>query len=159
MDSGGLLASETKAAPRWLDTPAAGLCFMMGAMAVFPFMDALSKTLSGTYPPEQITWARNLVHVALILPLVLYRDGGGAVVRSFSGWQLVRGLAFVLMTALYIAGLRWMPLADGMAIVFVFPVIVTALSGVFLGEQVGIRRWVGSGDRLHRRLPDHPPGL
>ena len=34
-----------------------------------------------------------------------------------------------------------MPLADGMAIVFLFPLIVTGLSGAFLGEQVGIRRW------------------
>lgn len=126
---------------RWLDSPAAGLCFMMGAMVTFPFMDALSKSLSGAYPPEQITWARNLVHVAVLLPLVFYRDGGGQIVRGFSGWQMVRGLAFLLMTALYIAGLRWMPLADGMAIVFMFPVIVTALSGVFLGERVGIRRW------------------
>ncbi len=108
---------------------------------VFPFMDALSKTLSGAYPPEQITWARNIVHAGLILPLVLFREGGGAILRGMRAWQLVRGLAFVLMTALYIAGLRWMPLADGMAIVFFFPLIVTALSGVFLGEKVGIRRW------------------
>ena len=126
---------------RWLDSPAAGLCFMMGAMATFPFMDALSKLLAADYPPEQITWARNLVNVAVILPLVLMREGLPSLSRSFGRWQIVRGLSFVLMSMLYIAGLRWMPLADGMAIVFMFPVIVTALSGVFLGEAVGIRRW------------------
>ena len=114
---------------------------MMGAMVTFPFMDALSKSLSGAYPPEQITWARNLVHVAVLLPLVLYRDSGRGIIKGFTPLQMVRGLAFLLMTALYIAGLRWMPLADGMAIIFFFPLIVTALSGVFLGEQVGIRRW------------------
>ncbi|MEM7426726.1 MAG: DMT family transporter [Pseudomonadota bacterium] len=114
---------------------------MMGAMVLFPFMDAFSKSLSGTYPPELITWARNLVHVAIVLPLVLMRESTGAIVRAIGAWQLVRGVAFLLMTAFYIAGLRWMPLADAMAIVFFFPLIVTALSGVFLGEKVGLRRW------------------
>ena len=126
---------------RRLDSPAAGLAAMMCAMAVFPFMDALSKTLSDTYAPEQITWARNLVHAALILPLVLVRIGWREVVGGLSGLQVARGLAFVLMTSSYIAGLRWMPLADGMAIVFLFPLIVTGLSGIFLGETVGVRRW------------------
>lgn len=114
---------------------------MMCTIAIFPFMDALSKTLSGSYAPEQITWAHSVVHVGLILPFVVRCYGFGAVRANINRLQFARGLSFAFMTMCYIADLRWMPLADGMAIVFLFPLIVTAMSGMLLGEQVGIWRW------------------
>ena len=36
-----------------------------------------------------------------------------------------------------------MPLATATAIMFLSPVMITALSVPFLGEHVGVRRWVG----------------
>ncbi|MEX0760514.1 MAG: DMT family transporter, partial [Tistlia sp.] len=44
-------------------------------------------------------------------------------------------------TVLVFAAIRTMPLADALALVFVYPFVVTALSPLLLGESVGIRRW------------------
>ena len=43
------------------------------------------------------------------------------------------------VTAMYVA-LRYLPLADALAIAFVYPFIMLVMGWMFLGEQVGIRR-------------------
>ena len=45
---------------------------------------------------------------------------------------------------LFTIGLRFLPLADATATVFVSPIFITALSIVFLGEVVGWRRWTAA---------------
>lgn len=110
---------------------------MLSAMVLLPISDALSKLVAADYPAEQITWIRNLVHVALILPLALRRGARLPLGRL----HIARAAAFVLMTVLWIAGLRWMPLADAQAVLFTFPLMVTAWSAVTGAEAVGIVRW------------------
>jgi drug/metabolite transporter (DMT)-like permease len=51
-------------------------------------------------------------------------------------------VGFVLVSNVtYFMGLAVLPLADAVAISFVSPLIITALSVPFLGERVGPRRW------------------
>jgi drug/metabolite transporter (DMT)-like permease len=120
----------------------AGILLMLLAMTLLPLVDALSKWLTGSLHAEQITWVRNLVHALVVLPLVLLRHGLRGVLRHLDMAQGVRGLAFVLMTALYIHSLKHLALADALGIVFLFPFLVTALSPLVLGEQVTAPRWV-----------------
>ena len=110
---------------------------MLTAMVLLPIGDALSKLVVATYPAEQITWIRNLVHVLLVLPLAL--RGGGRM--PLGGLHLLRGLVFMLMTVLYIAALYWMPLADAQSVIFTFPLMVMVGSVLFLGDKVGAVRW------------------
>ena len=44
----------------------------------------------------------------------------------------------------FISGLRFLPIAEASATGFVSPLFVTALSIVFLGESVGVRRWLAT---------------
>jgi len=53
----------------------------------------------------------------------------------------VRGGFTLAATILFFAAIAKMPIADALALLFVSPMIVTALSPIVLGEQVGIRRW------------------
>lgn len=55
--------------------------------------------------------------------------------------QLVRGGFLLGATGLFFAAIAVMPLADALALVFVAPLVVTALSPAILGERVGPRRW------------------
>ena len=113
------------------------LAAMLTAMVLLPVGDALSKLLVEVYPAEQITWVRNLVHAGLILPLALR---GGARI-PLSPAHLWRAIVFVLMAVLYIAALRYLPLADGQALIFTFPLMVMAWSAFALGQAVGAVRW------------------
>ncbi len=48
----------------------------------------------------------------------------------------------LVATTLFFASLRYLPLADAVAINFIAPLLVTALSIPMLKERVGIRRWM-----------------
>ena len=49
--------------------------------------------------------------------------------------------SFIAYTSFYLA-LAAMKLADAVAIAFSAPLVITALSVVFLGEKVGLKRWI-----------------
>ena len=54
----------------------------------------------------------------------------------------IRAAFMIAATALFFAALRYLSIADTLAIFFVQPLIVTLLSPLVLGERVGLRRWV-----------------
>ena len=54
-------------------------------------------------------------------------------------------MAILGSSLFFISGLRFLPIAEASATGFVAPLLVTALSIVFLGEKVGMRRWIATG--------------
>jgi len=60
------------------------------------------------------------------------------------GLQLMRAMALLASSLLFISSLRFLPIAEASATSFVSPLFVTALSIFFLGESVGLRRWVAT---------------
>src|SRR5258708_7328827 len=58
--------------------------------------------------------------------------------------QVWRGVALLSSSLFFITGLRFLPIAEASATTFVAPLFVTALSIVFLGENVGVRRWLAT---------------
>lgn len=113
---------------------------MIAAMSVVPFMDVIAKELSGHLPLMQIVWARYFFHFCLILPVVLLRYGPRQLLPRRPLLQLLRGALLLASTILFFAAIARMPLADALALVFVSPLVVTALSPWLLGESVGLRR-------------------
>ena len=124
------------------DRPLVGILLMLGAMSVVPFMDAIAKYLSAHIPILQLVWARYFFHFCLIFPVALLRYGPRRLVPARPLLQLVRGGLLLASTVLFFAAIARMPLADALALIFVSPLIVTALSPWLLGESVGPRRKV-----------------
>ena len=125
--------------------PTLGVILMIAAMMVVPLMDGIAKHLSATYSVVQITWARYFFHLVILLPVVLWRHGAAALLLRRPQLQIVRGGFLLGSTILFFAAISVMPIADAIALVFIAPFIVTALSPLVLGEQVGIRRWSAVG--------------
>jgi drug/metabolite transporter (DMT)-like permease len=123
------------------DSSLAGVALMLAAMAVVPLMDGVAKHLSATFPVLQVVWARYFFHLLILLPLVLWRHGVGALLLRNPWLQLLRGGFLLGSTILFFAAIAVMPIADALALVFVAPLLVTALSPLLLGERVGPRRW------------------
>ncbi|HSS64493.1 MAG TPA: DMT family transporter [Gammaproteobacteria bacterium] len=122
-------------------SPVIGIALMLAAMAVVPLMDGVAKHLSATFPVLQVVWARYFFHLLILLPVVLWRHGASALLLRNPWLQLIRGGFLLGSTILFFAAIAVMPIADALALVFVAPLVVTALSPVFLGERVGLRRW------------------
>jgi len=117
-----------------------GILLMVAAMWVVPFMDAIAKELSGHLPVLQLVWARYFFHFCLIFPVVLLRYGPRRMVPPRPLLQLLRGGLLLASTVLFFGALSRMPMADALALIFISPLLVTALSPWVLGETVGPRR-------------------
>lgn len=140
-EAGAIGAPPDKAGIRPGDNPARGILLMVAAMMIVPFMDAIAKYLAADYPVTQIVWARFFFHFAIMAPIVLYRYGAGTLRPRQPGLQVVRGGFLLMATILFFTAIAVMPIADALALLFISPMVVTALSPMLLGEQVGIRRW------------------
>jgi drug/metabolite transporter (DMT)-like permease len=113
------------------------LAVMLGVLA-----DSAIKRLTVAYPIMMIVWARYTVHLALV-GAALGRRLPTALKSRRPVLQAVRSVAQAGAVVTFVAGLGLVPLADCIAIHFVAPVLITALAAPLLGEQVGVRRWLG----------------
>lgn len=117
---------------------------MLVTMMWFVALDTIAKELLVTlrYSIVQVVWARFFFHFAIATALTALFWRRRIASRHMPS-QLLRSLLLLVTTVLFNAGLRSMPLATATAIMFLSPVMITALSVPFLGEHVGLRRWLG----------------
>lgn len=135
-------APEPAARPvRPPDRPLLGIGLMLASVVLLPVMDGFAKSLSGHFAIVQLVFARFLFQSLLIVPLALWNDPGAMRRPQHLPLQVGRGVLMLIGTFLFFWAIRTMPLADALAVLFVAPLIVTALSPVVLAEPVGIRRW------------------
>jgi len=121
-------------------SPGRGILWMLATTFCFMCLDTLAKLLTESYPVPQVVWARYVFHVVLLAAFLGPRVV--PVMRSARpALQLLRSLFLLGATGFFFSGLSFIPLADASAIMFVAPLVVTALSLPLLGERVGARRW------------------
>ncbi|MDF1791310.1 MAG: DMT family transporter [Thalassobaculaceae bacterium] len=122
---------------------ARGIVLILLANLGFAGMDAVSKTLTMEYSVAQILWIR-FAFFAGFATVLAWRRGGG-VIRQFRTtrpvFQCARALLLVAEIGCFILAFRYMQLAETHSIGAVFPLVITALSALWLREQVGVRRW------------------
>jgi drug/metabolite transporter (DMT)-like permease len=109
--------------------------------ALFAVGDATVKYLSDRWPIGEIVALRSL----LCLPLLalLRRRGEPFIPAAIQDpANLGRAACEVGVTFFYFAGVSMMPLGNASTILFLAPVVLTAVAGPLLGERVGWRRWL-----------------
>ncbi len=111
---------------------------MILAMLLLPGIDAIAKSLSGQISAGQAVLCRFLFQVLFMLPWILQTRG--PLFNQRLWLHAIRGSLIALATVLFFSGLAYLPLADAISIFFIEPMLVTLLSAVLLGEQVGWRR-------------------
>ena len=121
--------------------PLTGVLWMLGAFTVLPIIDSIAKILLEYYPVLQVVWARMFFHLAVMAPVMLIGVERRRWWPRQAKLQFLRSGFMILVTILFFAALRTMPLVDAIALVFIAPLVVTALSPWLLGERVGPRRW------------------
>lgn len=119
-----------------------GIIMMLVGVALLSINDAFAKNLADSYSPLQILFIRNII--ALPFAFVVVRAvGGRAALRSHSPWiHLIRGVFWVASTFLFFTSIKHLGLAKATALVFVSPLMIILLAALFLGERVGLVRWL-----------------
>jgi drug/metabolite transporter (DMT)-like permease len=125
------------------DRPFRGIALIISSTVFLGCSDTMAKYLSLTLPSVQIAWIRFLIFTMIFVPAMLTTTPN--VFRSARpGTQLWRGVTLLSSSLFFIIGLRYLPIAEASATTFVAPIFVTGLAIAFLGEKVGIRRWLAT---------------
>jgi drug/metabolite transporter (DMT)-like permease len=118
----------------------AGIGLMLLGMLLFCCNDALGKWLLATYSIWQMLVIRSFAAMLILAPL-LWREGGAVFAPPRPGLQIVRVLLSVADSLMFFFAVTYLPLADTVTFYLAAPIYVTAMSALFLKEQVGWRRW------------------
>ena len=135
-------------APARTDRPFKGIALILASTVFLGTSDVTAKYLSATLPSIEIAWIRFLVFALIMTPAMVPGSPLYALRTARPGFQLMRGVALLGSSLFFISGLRYLPIAEASATGFVAPLFVTALSIVFLGERVGVRRWLATATGL-----------
>ena len=126
----------TNSADARITTGILQLCF---AMLLVPVLDVFAKLLGRTLDPVQVTFMRFVMQILLLTPFVVW-GRLWTIPKGTFGMQFARGVLLAIATACFFAALQHLPLAEAITIYFVQPLLLTAISALFLGETIRLRR-------------------
>ncbi len=105
-------------------------------------LDLCAKELLRTYSLQEFVLVRSAIGVFIFFVLAPRVFGGFKMLRTRRWkWHLLRTMLAVGAMYGFFYGLARMPLVNALTLGFTAPLMVTALSVPFLGEDVGWRRW------------------
>jgi drug/metabolite transporter (DMT)-like permease len=136
-----------------------GVLLSLAGYTSFNLSDTIAKYLTDHLPALELVAAMFTVTMLLAPVLVpparlvrLHRLPRLPLLLLRSFCQLASSMCFIYSIAV-------LPLADVIAIGFVSPFMITALAALFLGEQVGPRRWIACSFGFIGALVILRPGL
>lgn len=141
------MSSQLENAVRHYDVPRPqlGIILCLLSMLIFASQDGITKVLVKDLPIAQLVMVRYWVFLAFAVGYSVYQGSLRTACRSQHPFlQIIRALIGVGEIALFGLGLRYLGLAEMHALYAVFPLMTLALAGAFLGEYVGIRRWIAA---------------
>jgi drug/metabolite transporter (DMT)-like permease len=121
-----------------------GIGAMLVAMAAFVVNDTLMKLAGGRLPIGEAIFIRATLTTGLGLILIVGSGMASALAHSFSSRVMWRAAADLGGTFTFLAALVHMPMADIFGILQFVPLAVTAGAALFMGAQVGWRRWTAT---------------
>lgn len=124
------------------DRPFFGMILMLGFCILAPAGDAVAKLLGDTVPLGVLLFTRFILQVLLLAPLVFLNRQKSGFAPGIFPLVLIRTLLHIFGIGAMFLSLRYLPLADAVAIAFVMPLIMLLLGKTFLNETVGFHRLV-----------------
>ncbi|OYX22434.1 MAG: hypothetical protein B7Z10_13345 [Rhodobacterales bacterium 32-66-7] len=118
-----------------------GILLMCASMAGFTINDTFMKSVTGTLPLYQTIGLRGLIAVVGLGLLVIATRAYRFRLNRRDGWLiLLRSLADVAATLLFLEALVRMPLANLSAILQALPLAITLGAALVYGDRIGWRR-------------------
>ena len=121
-----------------------GILLMIITTIVFASQDGLSKYLATEYNVYMVVMIRYWFFAAFVISIA-HRKPGGLRKQAYTrqpALQIFRGALLALEICVMISAFELLGLIESHAVFACYPLLVAALSGPILGEQVGWRRWI-----------------
>jgi|TARA_B100001093_G_C26656355_1_gene939806 drug/metabolite transporter (DMT)-like permease len=114
---------------------------MLLAVFCVTIMSVQAKLIGIEYNAVQITFARAIVVLILLMPFI-YKLGGLNFLKTKKPFlHFFRGLAGLIGNVMFFLAFQRLPVADVTVISQAVPIFSCILAIIFLGETIGWRRW------------------
>ncbi|MCG3267219.1 DMT family transporter [Yoonia sp. I 8.24] len=124
------------------DRPFLGIMLMLAFCVLAPLGDSMAKLLGGAVSLSMLVFVRFAVQAIILVPLVWRNGTGFSLPKGTLHWTLLRTVLHIAGIGLMFSALRYLPLADTLAIAFVMPFIMLLLGHFVMDEEVGKHRMV-----------------
>jgi drug/metabolite transporter (DMT)-like permease len=124
--------------------PMRGMALVMAAVLAFALGDVATKHLTMRYDVSLVLAGRYIVNLALLVAFFAPHHGWGLVRTSRTGLVLVRAGCLAVGSLTMGFALRWMPVAETIAIIYLAPFAVMILAIPLLKERVSLAGWLGA---------------
>ena len=105
-------------------------------------LDLFAKHLLETYPLSQFIFIRSVFALIIFSFIAPWYGGFESIKTKQWQWHFLRAVLSIIAMYGFFYGITKMPLVNTLTLVFIAPLIVTALSPTLLKEKVGWRRWI-----------------
>ena len=124
-----------------------GILLMIATTFVFAVQDGISRHLAGNYNVMMIVMIRYWFFAAFVITIATRQSGSirAAAATKQPILQITRGTLLALEICIMVSAFVLLGLVESHAIFACYPLLIAALSGPVLGEQVGWRRWTAIG--------------
>lgn len=122
------------------DRPFLGIVLMLAFCVLAPLGDSFAKILGETIALGILLLTRFAVQAAILFPIVVWQREPMSLPRSLLGWTFLRTSLHVVAIGMMFTSLRFLPLADALAIAFVMPFLMLLMGHFVMGEVVGPHR-------------------
>jgi drug/metabolite transporter (DMT)-like permease len=124
-----------------------GILLMVATTFVFAIQDGLSRHLAEHYNVLMVVMIRYWFFAGFVMLVASRRAGGlrAAAATTQPLLQAARGLLLATEICVMVLAFVLLGLVKSHAVFVCYPLLVAALSGPLLGEQVGWRRWSAIG--------------
>ncbi|MEE9304498.1 MAG: DMT family transporter [Thiotrichaceae bacterium] len=106
------------------------------AASILAGMDSLGKILMQSFPLAQVAWGRFFFHAVFVIVIFGLQGHRDFLIPKAPKIQLLRGLCILGVTTSLYLSIQSISLAEATAFLYLSPVIITLLSGLFLGEVI-----------------------
>ncbi|MDC1399354.1 DMT family transporter [Yoonia sp.] len=124
-----------------------GIMLMIATTFVFAIQDGISRHLAGNYNVIMIVMIRYWFFAAFVITIATRQSGSirAAAATKQPILQITRGTLLALEICIMVSAFVLLGLVESHAVFACYPLLIAALSGPVLGEQVGWRRWAAIG--------------
>ncbi|MGV6805957.1 MAG: DMT family transporter [Ruegeria sp.] len=124
------------------DRPVFGIVLMLGFCVLAPLGDAMAKLLGESIPIGVLVVVRFAVQAAILIPLIAFTGRPWRMRGRILRLTVLRTILHIIGISAMFTALKFLPLADAVAIAFVMPFIMLLLGRYVLNEEVGPRRLI-----------------
>lgn len=122
---------------------AMAVVLLVAGLATASLSGAFLKLMAAELNVAVMTFGRYAGYLVVLLPIAVWRYGRQVVLPPAAPIQFLRATLILCATLSFVFSVRYLPLANTVAILYIYPFIVALLSPWLLAERAGPAIWFG----------------